>query len=167
VRKRVVDAPGVATNDTLLWGFGLEDVRGASDRAELLGDALAKLAPPAVDLPPPPADPPVTPPVTPTDPPARFVSGDQLKVDSKGRVRVQVTCAKACSGAVRLATERGRSIRVLARTTYRIAAGHGATIRLRLTRSAHRSLKRSHSLRATLRLSSNGREVARRTVRLR
>jgi hypothetical protein len=167
VRKRVVDAPGVATNDTLLWGFGLEDVRGASDRAELLGDALAKLAPPAVDPPPPPADPPVTPPVTPTDPPARFVSGDQLKVDSKGRVRVQVTCAKACSGAVRLATERGRTIRVLARTTYRIAAGHGATIRLRLTRSAHRSLKRSHSLRATLRLSSNGREVAKRTVRLR
>jgi hypothetical protein len=95
------------------------------------------------------------------------VSGDRLKVDSKGRVRVQVTCAQACAGAVRLASERGRFVRVLARTTYRIAGGHGATIRLHLTRGARRSLARSHSLKATLRLSSNGREVAKRTVRLR
>jgi hypothetical protein len=167
VRSRVVDAPGVATDDTLLWGFGLEDVQGAPARAKLLGDALAKLAPPVVDPPPPPVSPPpkVTPP--PASPPPRFVSGDRLKVDSKGRARVQVTCATACAGAVRLASERGRAIRVLARTTYKIAGGHGATIRLSLTRSARRTLKRSRSLKATLRLSGNGREVAKRTVRLR
>jgi len=80
---------------------------------------------------------------------------------------VQVTCAKACTGAVRLAVERGRSVRVLARTTYRIAGGHGSTVRLNLSRSARRTLKRSRSLKATLRLTSNGREVAKRTVRLR
>ncbi len=95
------------------------------------------------------------------------MSGNRLKVDSKGRVRVQVTCATNCSGAVRLASERGRSMRILARSTYRIAGGHGTTIRLRLTRSARRSLKRSSSLTATLRLSNGGREVAKRTVSLR
>jgi Zinc carboxypeptidase len=164
VRTRVVDAPGVATGDTQLWGFGLEDVQGAAARAKLLGDALAKLAPAVIDPPPPPTpEPPAETPAA----PARFVSGDRLKVDSKGRVRVQVTCAQACAGAVRLASERGRFVRVLARTTYRIAGGHGATIRLHLTRGARRSLARSHSLKATLRLSSNGREVAKRTVRLR
>jgi len=56
---------------------------------------------------------------------------------------------------------------VLARTTYRIAGGHGSTVRLNLSRSARRTLKRSRSLKATLRLTSNGREVAKRTVRLR
>jgi hypothetical protein len=78
-----------------------------------------------------------------------------------------VTCATACAGAIRLASERGRSVRILARTTYKIAGGHGATLRLNLTRGARRSLKRSRTLKATLRLSNGGREVAKRTVRLR
>jgi hypothetical protein len=58
-------------------------------------------------------------------------------------------------------------VRVLARKTYKVAAAHGTTIRLNLSRSARRSLARSHTLKATLRLSSNGREVARRKVVLR
>jgi len=38
-----VDGPGVATADTLYWGFGLEGVTGAGDRARLMGDALRYL----------------------------------------------------------------------------------------------------------------------------
>ena len=36
----LVDAPGVATDRTVLWGFGLEGVTGAANRAKLLGDTL-------------------------------------------------------------------------------------------------------------------------------
>jgi hypothetical protein len=36
----LVDAPGVATDRTVLWGFGLEGVTGAENRAKLLGDTL-------------------------------------------------------------------------------------------------------------------------------
>jgi hypothetical protein len=38
-----VDGPGVATKDTLYWGFGLEGVDGAGHRATLLKDALTYL----------------------------------------------------------------------------------------------------------------------------
>jgi hypothetical protein len=38
-----VDGPGVATTDTLLWGFGLEGVTGADNRATLVKDALQYL----------------------------------------------------------------------------------------------------------------------------
>jgi hypothetical protein len=38
-----VDGPGVATGDTLYWGFGLEGVTGADNRAQLVKDALAYL----------------------------------------------------------------------------------------------------------------------------
>jgi hypothetical protein len=36
----LVDAPGVATDRTVLWGFGLEGVTGRANRAKLLGDTL-------------------------------------------------------------------------------------------------------------------------------
>jgi hypothetical protein len=38
-----VDGPGVATKDTLYWGFGLEGVTGADKRATLVKDALTYL----------------------------------------------------------------------------------------------------------------------------
>ena len=38
-----VDGPGVATHDTLYWGFGLEGVTGADNRATVLKDALKYL----------------------------------------------------------------------------------------------------------------------------
>jgi hypothetical protein len=38
-----VDGPGVATADTLYWGFGLEGVTGAGNRATLIKDALTYL----------------------------------------------------------------------------------------------------------------------------
>jgi hypothetical protein len=38
-----VDGPGVATADTLLWGFGLEGVSDQATRASLMKDALSYL----------------------------------------------------------------------------------------------------------------------------
>jgi hypothetical protein len=38
-----VDGPGVATKDTIYWGFGLEGVTGADKRATLVKDAVAAL----------------------------------------------------------------------------------------------------------------------------
>jgi hypothetical protein len=38
-----VDGPGVATGDTLYWGFGLEGVTGADTRATLIKDAMSYL----------------------------------------------------------------------------------------------------------------------------
>jgi len=38
-----VDGPGVATDDTIYWGFGLEGVTGADTRATLVKDALTYL----------------------------------------------------------------------------------------------------------------------------
>jgi hypothetical protein len=38
-----VDGPGVATDHSLLWGFGLEGVAGADTRAKLMGDAMTYL----------------------------------------------------------------------------------------------------------------------------
>ena len=38
-----VDGPGVATGDTVYWGFGLEGVTGADTRATLVKDALTYL----------------------------------------------------------------------------------------------------------------------------
>jgi hypothetical protein len=38
----LVDGPGIATNHSLLWGFGLEGVQGAEARSTILRDALAQ-----------------------------------------------------------------------------------------------------------------------------
>jgi len=35
-----VDGPGVATDHSLYWGFGLEGVRSAANRAQLVKDGL-------------------------------------------------------------------------------------------------------------------------------
>jgi hypothetical protein len=37
------DGPGIRTDHSVLWGFGLEGVTGADTRAKLLGDALGHL----------------------------------------------------------------------------------------------------------------------------
>jgi hypothetical protein len=166
-RGRVVEAPAIATDDTLLWGFGLENVTGAATRARLLGQALTRLRPPG--------DGPPTggggggapvPPVRTPEPPARtprLLGGERLRADAKGRVRVRIRCAAACRGVVRLS----RSARVLARKRYRVAGGRDATVRLTLSHRARRSLARARSLRVTLTLASGSRILARRAAMLR
>jgi hypothetical protein len=38
-----VDGPGVATEDSVYWGFGFEGVTDRATRAEVLGDTLSYL----------------------------------------------------------------------------------------------------------------------------
>ncbi|HWK24974.1 MAG TPA: M14 family zinc carboxypeptidase [Solirubrobacter sp.] len=54
------EGPGIATDDTLLWGFGLEGVSTRAERAAVLGDALAYLQRPRPATPPAPGPPPAT-----------------------------------------------------------------------------------------------------------
>jgi len=48
-RTGAVEGLGIATNRSILWGFGLEGVQDADTRRRLLGDALARLRPAADD----------------------------------------------------------------------------------------------------------------------
>ena len=105
----IAEGLGIATSRSILWGFGLENVVGADSRKRLLGDALDRLLPdeepPTEEPPPPPPPTPPTPPVVdpPAPPkvaPAELVIGSTVRVDSRGRARVMVRCAAACSGVV-------------------------------------------------------------------
>jgi len=52
------DGPGIATDDTLLWGFGLEGVTTRAERANLVKDAVAYLTRSKPAVPPAPGPPP-------------------------------------------------------------------------------------------------------------
>jgi hypothetical protein len=54
------EGPGVATEDTLLWGFGLEGISTRAQRSAALQDALTYLKRPRVDPAPDPGPPPAT-----------------------------------------------------------------------------------------------------------
>ncbi|HET6549564.1 MAG TPA: hypothetical protein VFG79_13960, partial [Solirubrobacter sp.] len=54
------EGPGIATEDTLLWGFGLEGVSTREERAAVLQDALTYLQRPRPATPPAPGPPPAT-----------------------------------------------------------------------------------------------------------
>jgi hypothetical protein len=89
-----------------------------------------------------------------------------------GAVRVRLSCPRGetyCQGSVVLAAARGGL--VLGRSRFRIRGGHGAAVRIRLSRVALAKLGRPRSLRVLVRVSAHdklGRRLAgRRTVRLR
>jgi len=54
------DGPGIATEDTLLWGFGLEGVTTRAERAAVLKDAVTYLTRSRTNPPPAPGPPPAT-----------------------------------------------------------------------------------------------------------
>jgi hypothetical protein len=137
----IAEGLGIATNRTILWGFGLENVVGADARTRLLGAALERLLPeedePPTEPPPPPPLPPTPPPPV-ADPPAppkaappELVVRKTIKVDSRGRAKVKVRCATACSGVVKLT----RGKRSFARSTYR----RSGTVTLRLNKAGRRA----------------------------
>ena len=135
----VAEGLGIATSRSILWGFGLENVVGADTRKRLLGDALARLLgaeeePPTEEPPPTPPPVPPTPPVAPQPPkvaPPELVIGSSIKVDSRGRAKIKVRCATACSGVVKLT----RGKRTFARATYR----RSGTVTLRLDKAGRRA----------------------------
>jgi hypothetical protein len=167
-RVGFVDAPGVATAQTLLWGFGLEGVTGASARAQLLGDALAYLRRPGGGggagpgdggghASPPPA------PVAKRHRAPELVAAATLRADDRGHVLVQVRCASAiaCTGVVRLTRRLDGGVRVLARRVYWVKPGRTGGVRLTLTPSARRSLARAATMRPTLTLANGAGRHAR------
>jgi hypothetical protein len=167
-RVGFVDTPGVATSHTLLWGFGLEGVTGASARAHLLGDALTYLrrhddgpgsgdgtgggrtAPPRAA-------------VAKRHRAPVLVSASRLRTDSKGRLSLRVRCTSTigCTGALRLTSRRGSDLRVLARRLYKVKPGRTETVRLWLSPTARRSLARARSLRPMLTLANGSGKHAR------
>jgi hypothetical protein len=54
------EGPGIATDDTLLWGFGLEGISTRAERSGALKDALTYLQRPRTNPPPVPGPPPAT-----------------------------------------------------------------------------------------------------------
>jgi hypothetical protein len=123
----------------MLWGFGLENVQGATARDRLLGAALERFGvrpeEPVAEPPPPPPPVPPQPPAPPAGPAApvkpKLVVGSRLRVDRHGRTTVRVDCAARCSGVVKLV--RGR--RTLARATCRRSGVVKLKLRTRATRA--------------------------------
>ncbi len=157
------DGPGIATNQTELWGFGLEAVRTPADRAKVLGDALHYLASttvplpglgPEIPLPAAPAAPAAPAPAKPGSPSLltapKLVLAKRYRVDRKGRVKIKVHCSStiACTGIVKLV--RGKVL--IAKHSYSVRPGKTATVTLTLTKAAQRSLKRAKSQRIKVKL---------------
>jgi zinc carboxypeptidase/immune inhibitor InhA-like protein len=140
-----LDGPGVATADTLLWGFGLEGVRGAPARAALLRDGLRYLGVRGSSPVPTPGGGGPKPKPRPV-----VISRKGLKADSKGRVGVRIRCrgTGACKGRLTIRSLKRRS---LGSRAFAIAAGKTKTVTVKLNRRALRALaKGRHRLRVSL-----------------
>jgi hypothetical protein len=93
-----------------------------------------------------------------------------LRIDTRHRIALKLRCARA-TGSCRLRTvlilrsRRARATRTLAaprRVT--VPAGTTATVRLKLTKAARQTLRRSRRLRALVRVTSDGRRLQRPVV---
>lgn len=176
------EGPGVATEDSLYFGFGLEGVRTAAQRNALMGNAMRYLGvlgggggqpgggggggqpggggggqPGGGD----------DDGARPKGPRVRVI-GRRVRVTRSGRAPVRLRCPRSAEGACRGTLKLRKGGETIARRDYRIAAGKRKTVRLRLDRNAQRRLARRGTLRATLRMTARDREsrVRRSTVRI-
>jgi hypothetical protein len=174
------EGPAVTTADTVYYGFGIEGVRDASTRATLVANAmryLGVLSSHAADEPAG-GGPDTTQQVVAQSRPtarARIVSANRLRLDSKGRVAVKVSCAGdpggSCAGTVKLLRSSGAAAtRTMGSKKFRVSAGRTATIRVTMNAKARRSLARKGSQRVVLSISgtdsSGARISVRRTIRV-
>jgi hypothetical protein len=126
---RFVDGPGVATDDTVLWGFGLEGVTGRETRAQLLGQALGYLGVAT------------GPSTSPLEAPAGRVRTGVLRLAATVRGRTaaaRVRCAAragACAGTLQASSARGATA---GSARFRVPAGTSRTVRVRLARRTPR-----------------------------
>jgi hypothetical protein len=141
------DGPGVATNQTELWGFGLEAITGADKRAAALGDALTYLLSTTVTLPggggtPEPAPAPVAQPA-PVAAPTGAVKPATAKsalarprlasvTKARGLVKVRVSCSGdvPCKGVLKLK----RAGKAIVTRSYSLKAGKSSTITLKVAK---------------------------------
>jgi hypothetical protein len=164
-----VDGPGVQTPRSVYWGFGLEGVSGAGNRAGLMAGAmrhLGVLAPgsPAGAGTPTGAGAAPAPPAlsgsTARGTSQRVVIARRLlRVDRNGRFQVGVRCpastsTKVCRGSIRVVA----GSRLLARRTFSIRADRVTTMRLALTRSGRALLRRKGRVRVTVSVRTRGRD---------
>jgi hypothetical protein len=149
------DGPGVATADTLYYGFGFEGIRTTATRYAFMADAMRYLG------------------VlkrpgggggggggggTPGKPDYTIrISKNKLRVDKHRRTKVRLSCgptaAKRCKGSVTLT--RGKSTR-MGRRTFSITANKTRNVTVRIKKSAFKRLKRQGSIRTKITVVTRG-----------
>jgi plastocyanin len=100
--------------------------------------------------------------------PATRIASKRATADRAGRLRVKLGCGSgrgSCKGTLRLQLASRGKTRTVGSARYRLAAGRGGSVRVRLARSALVTLRRRGSLRVTaVAKSSGGAKVARSLV---
>jgi hypothetical protein len=142
------DGPGVATDDTLYYGFGFEGIAGVDKRNGFMADAMRYLG------------------VlgqagggsgeTPGGGGGGGGGGKSLRVDSKRRAKVKLFCGPSAGTRCRGVLGMTFGGKTLGRRSIDVPAGRDVTVTLSLTRSAYRTLVRRKRLRVTLTLVTRG-----------
>ena len=116
----------------------------------------------AIPTPPPADEPTLTPSLTPgsepdtadNSPPVAAIASNRLFMSRRGHVRVRIDCSNSpedCLGVVRLRlrfpTDASAALRTVGRASFEITAGDSKLVRLRLTRSARRLVRREGRVR--------------------
>jgi len=78
-------------------------------------------------------------------PPTISILSKSLRLDRRGRVPVRLRCngsSGVCAGTLQLATVRQRKVTALGKARFRVAAGHALRVRVKLSRSARKLVRR-------------------------
>ena len=102
--------------------------------------------------------------------PATRISSKRSTVDRAGRLRVKLGCGSgkgSCTGTLRLQVPSRGKTKTVGSARYKLAAGRSGSVRIRLSRSALKTLKRKGSLRVTAVAKSSGGAKAARSLLIR
>jgi hypothetical protein len=172
-----LDGPGIQTPRSVYWGFGLEGVSGAGERAALMAGAMRHLGVLAAAAQPPPPAPPPPPPSAPVGgstvrgrakPQRVTIARRLLRADRNGRFGVGVRCpastrGNVCRGSIRVVA----GSRLLGQRTFSIRADRMTTMHLALTRSGRALLRRKGRVGVTVSVSTRGGDGVLRRSRVR
>ena len=156
------DGPGVATDDTLYYGFGFEGIRTAASRSSVMADAmryLGVLAKPGGGGPGGGGGNPGggTPGGGDTVDHSLRISKGKLRVDRKRRTKVRLSCGPTkgaqCKGVVSLTRSKKT---LMGRRSFTIAANKSRNVTVRIKKSAYRRLTRKKKITTTIKLVSRG-----------
>ena len=150
------DGAGVATDDTLYYGFGFEGIRSAASRNAFMADALRYLGVIQRDGGQPGGGSPGGGQPGTVDRSLR-ISKRTLRVKRNRRTKVRLACgpsvSKLCKGVVSLT--RGRKTR-MGRRSFTVGANQNRNVTVRIKRSAYRRLARKKRIRTKITLVSRG-----------
>jgi hypothetical protein len=189
-----VEGPGVTTADSVYYGFGLEGVSGAGNRADIMKNVMTYLGvrtePGPEPTPEPTAEPTASPTASPTAAPTATAtptpapggggtSGGGLSVlppritstvlrSTRSRyVTVRVRCPATSATQCRGTLRLLSGKLILAQRSFAISADSLTDVRMRLTRAAYRKLVQRGRLRATVVLATRGADGLLRTAQRR